>query len=84
MRAGIRAGKPSPPGSSSARSSPVRSDSRMPSEWVDNRNWRLPSGRALAEFALEAGFLAPFLMDSKPLAPRPPAGAQPAKGPASG
>lgn len=30
-------------------------------EWLDSANWRLPSGKALAEFALQAGFLAPLL-----------------------
>jgi hypothetical protein len=35
--------------------------SRMPTEWLDAGSWRLPSGKALAEFALQAGFLAPPL-----------------------
>jgi hypothetical protein len=30
-------------------------------EWLDSGSWRLPSGKALAEFALQAGFLAPLL-----------------------
>lgn len=34
---------------------------RMPMEWLDAGSWRLPSGKALAEFALQAGFLAPLL-----------------------
>src|ERR1700691_2188031 len=34
---------------------------RMPVEWLDSGSWRLPSGKALAEFALQAGFLAPLL-----------------------
>ena len=29
----------------------------IPMEWLDAGNWRLPSGKALAEFALQAGFL---------------------------
>ncbi len=33
----------------------------MPVEWLDSGSWRLPSGKALAEFALQAGFLAPLL-----------------------
>jgi hypothetical protein len=33
----------------------------MPLEWLDSGSWRLPSGKALAEFALQAGFLAPLL-----------------------
>jgi hypothetical protein len=32
-----------------------------PIEWMDGFSWRLPSGKALAEFALEAGFLAPLM-----------------------
>src|SRR3974377_2257862 len=40
---------------------PVRvSDIRM--EWMDPLSWRLPSGKALAEFALQAGFLAPLML----------------------
>jgi len=34
----------------------------MPMEWLDAGSWRLPSGKALAEFALQAGFLAPLLL----------------------
>ena len=33
----------------------------IPMEWLDAGSWRLPSGKALAEFALQAGFLAPLL-----------------------
>jgi len=33
----------------------------IPMEWLDAANWRLPSGKALAEFALQSGFLAPLL-----------------------
>jgi hypothetical protein len=29
--------------------------------WLNSESWRLPSGKALAEFALQAGFLAPLL-----------------------
>jgi hypothetical protein len=29
---------------------------------MDPMSWRLPSGKALAEFALQSGFLAPLLM----------------------
>jgi hypothetical protein len=35
--------------------------SGIPMEWLDAGSWRLPSGKALAEFALQAGFLAPPL-----------------------
>lgn len=36
----------------------------MPLEWLDTSVWRLPSGKALAEFALQAGFLAPLLFNA--------------------
>jgi hypothetical protein len=36
--------------------------SQIPMEWMDPMSWRLPSGKALAEFALQAGFLAPLMM----------------------
>ncbi len=36
----------------------------MPLEWLDAGSWRLPSGQALAEFALRAGFLAPLVFRS--------------------
>lgn len=35
---------------------------QIPMEWMDPMSWRLPSGKALAEFALQAGFLAPLMM----------------------
>jgi hypothetical protein len=34
----------------------------LPMEWMDPMSWRLPSGKALAEFALQAGFLAPLML----------------------
>ncbi len=34
----------------------------LPMEWMDPMSWRLPSGKALAEFALQAGFLAPLIL----------------------
>jgi len=34
-------------------------------EWLDAGSWRLPSGKALAEFALQAGFLAPLLFKAQ-------------------
>jgi len=36
-------------------------------EWLDAGKWRLPSGKALAEFALQAGFLAPLLFRAERL-----------------
>jgi hypothetical protein len=38
---------------------------RVPVQWLDAGNWRLPSGKALAEFALQAGFLVPLLFQSE-------------------
>jgi hypothetical protein len=35
----------------------------IPMEWMDPMSWRLPSGKALAEFALQAGFLAPLMLN---------------------
>jgi hypothetical protein len=40
-------------------------------EWLDSGSWRLPSGKALAEFALQAGFLAPLLFRAKSFGPNP-------------
>ena len=42
----------------------------MPLEWLDGGAWRLPSGKALAEFALQAGFLAPLLFNTEKFAGR--------------
>ncbi len=35
---------------------------QIPIEWIGGDAWRLPSGKALSEFALQAGFLAPLLL----------------------
>ena len=43
---------------------------QMPLEWLDAGAWRLPSGKALAEFALQAGFLAPLLFNTEKFAQR--------------
>jgi hypothetical protein len=43
------------------RKTPARM-SPLPVEWMDPMSWRLPSGKALAEFALQSGFLAPLMM----------------------
>ncbi|MGA3025312.1 MAG: hypothetical protein ABSF98_11105 [Bryobacteraceae bacterium] len=43
------------------------SDLRIPTvpvEWLGGGPWRLPSGKALAEFALQSGFLAPLAFRS--------------------
>lgn len=40
----------------------VRQPSHSPSlTWIDSGSWRLPSGQALSEFALQSGFLVPHL-----------------------
>jgi len=39
-------------------------------EWMDPMSWRLPSGKALAEFALQSGFIAPLLMGGPPMKKR--------------
>ncbi|HEX5430591.1 MAG TPA: hypothetical protein VFW83_01390 [Bryobacteraceae bacterium] len=43
------------------RGSPMRIP-QVPVEWMDPMSWKLPSGKALAEFALQAGFLAPLML----------------------
>lgn len=45
----------------------------MPLEWLDAGSWRLPSGKALAEFALQSGFLAPHLFDAEKIGSAPKA-----------
>jgi len=49
------------PGFGGRRASSTLGVTGLPLEWLDARSWRLPSGKALAEFALQAGFLAPLL-----------------------
>ena len=39
---------------------------QIPIEWMGVGAWRLPSGKALVEFALQAGFLAPLLLGNGP------------------
>jgi hypothetical protein len=55
------------PGSGSDRRTQLRIQ-RITMEWVDPMSWKLSSGKALAEFALQAGFLAPLLLATTPLA----------------
>jgi hypothetical protein len=43
-----------------------RSVAPIPMEWLGPPAWRLPSGKALAEFALQTGFLAPLLLGDGP------------------
>ncbi len=44
----------------------------LPMEWMDPMSWRLPSGKALAEFALQAGFLAPLMLGTPRMKKRKP------------
>lgn len=44
----------------------------LPIEWLDGQSWRLPSGKALAEFALRTGFLAPMMMNATLFGGLPP------------
>ena len=63
-------GKPFPGGKAASKIAKQRSRRRspglglspLPLEWMDASTWRLPSGKALAEFALQAGFLAPLML----------------------
>ena len=63
----LRDGGPRATGEDRARGTKQNSSanvklSPLPAEWMDPLSWRLPSGKALAEFALQSGFLAPLLM----------------------
>lgn len=73
MKPPVQHGAPVPePGQSKRRPGSFGFNSRpfgparfgMPMEWVGGSTWRLPSGKALAEFALQAGFLAPLMLGS--------------------
>ena len=69
----MKTAKVNPNGNSSSASdepSAVR-EPGMPWEMLNGEDWRLPSGKALAEFALQSGFLAPFLFEAKPLEAKP-------------
>jgi hypothetical protein len=52
----------SPRKSGAGRKGSSGSIPHLPMEWMDPMSWRLPSGKALAEFALQAGFLAPLIL----------------------
>src|SRR6202163_4121364 len=43
----------------------------LPMEWMDPMSWRLPSGKALAECALQTGFLAPLIMRATKITKKP-------------
>src|SRR5690348_8971063 len=72
----MKSNSASPPGKGAGRRSTPMRIPNIPMEWMDPMSWRLPSGKALAEFALQAGFLAPLMLGSssykkrkKPVAP---------------
>jgi len=51
---------------------------QIPMEWMDPMSWRLPSGKALAEFALQTGFLAPLMLGTPAFKKRKKAAEPPA------
>ena len=57
----MKSESPSPRKTAGGREEQCR-HSHLPMEWMDPMSWRLPSGKALAEFALQTGFLAPLIM----------------------
>jgi hypothetical protein len=58
----MKSESPSPPKPVAGRKNSRAGMSHLPMEWMDPMSWRLPSGMALAEFALQTGFLAPLMM----------------------
>ena len=66
----MRGAKPELPRHLTAVGKPFRIP-QVPIEWLDAGSWRLPSGKALAEFALQAGFLAPLLFKTESFGRRP-------------
>ena len=62
---------PSPRKTAAGRGKSSVSIPHLPMEWMDPMSWRLPSGKALAEFALQTGFLAPLIMRTPKIKKRP-------------
>src|SRR6202451_2785615 len=58
----MKSENPSPRKTAAGRSKSSVGIPHLPMEWMDPMSWRLPSGKALAEFALQAGFLAPLIL----------------------
>lgn len=58
----MKSENPSPRKNSAGRGKSNVGIPHLPMEWMDPMSWRLPSGKALAEFALQTGFLAPLIM----------------------
>ena len=70
-RQAMKPESPSPRKAGGARSKSNVSIPHLPMEWMDPMSWRLPSGKALAEFALQTGFLAPLIMRAPKIAKKP-------------
>ena len=68
----MKTGKRTPEGYSIAGLGSSFRIPQVPIEWLDGQSWRLPSGQALAEFAIRAGFLAPLLMKAIVFGGAPP------------
>jgi hypothetical protein len=59
----MKTARPNPKGVLSRRAgASEHSDSLELWPWPKQNSWRLPSGEGLAEFALQAGFVAPLLL----------------------
>jgi hypothetical protein len=58
----MKSENPSPRKTGAGRGKSSAGIPHLPMEWMDPMSWRLPSGKALAEFALQTGFLAPLIM----------------------
>ena len=58
----MKSENPSPRRTGAGRGKNSAGIPHLPMEWMDPMSWRLPSGKALAEFALQTGFLAPLIM----------------------
>jgi len=69
----MKSENPSPRKIGAARGKSNAGMPHLPMEWMDPMSWRLPSGKALAEFALQTGFLAPLIMRAPKAKKRPEA-----------
>ena len=69
----MKSGNPSPRRTAAGRGKNNTGIPHLPMEWMDPMSWRLPSGKALAEFALQTGFLAPLIMRAPSVKKKPEA-----------
>jgi len=67
----MKSESPSPRKTGAGRRKNSASIPHLPMEWMDPMSWRLPSGKALAEFALQTGFLAPLIMRAPKIKKKP-------------